>query len=78
MKNYLKNWSYKRLIQLGIGIFLIYYYIQDSVLFALIFGILMLVQALLNIGCFSTKGCKTSFDEEDKKEFAKDIKPIKK
>lgn len=79
LKDYLSKWNYKRLIQFGFGIFLIYYYLQDHNKFALAIAIIMLLQSLLNVGCFSTKGCNTPSDEiHTKKDFAKKIKEMEK
>ncbi|HIP48829.1 MAG TPA: hypothetical protein EYG92_07690 [Lutibacter sp.] len=78
MKGYINKWTYKRVIQAGLGVFLVYYYTQDHNKFALVFGIVMLVQAFLNIGCFSTKGCDNSVDEKEIQEFAKEIKEVEK
>lgn len=79
MKDYLSKWNYKRLIQFGLGLFFLYYYVQDHSNFALALGIIMLLQALFNVGCFSTKGCHTSTnDVDDKEDFAKQIKEIDK
>lgn len=77
LKDYVNKWSIKRLIQLGVGLFFVYYYTKDHSTFALIFGIVMLTQALLNVGCFSTKGCTNSIDEKEIHDFAKEIKKIK-
>jgi len=76
LKGYINKWTYKRILQAGLGVFLVYYYTQDHNKFALAFGIFMLVQAFFNIGCFSTKGCSTPIDETEKQNFAKDIKEI--
>ena len=76
MKKYVTKWTYKRVLQASLGVFLVYYYTQDHTIFALVFGALMLIQAFFNIGCFSTRGCTTPVDEEKKQEFAEKIKKI--
>jgi hypothetical protein len=78
LKKYIYKWTYKRLIQLFVGLFLIYYSTQDSNLFAKIFGVIMTGQALLNIGCFSTRGCETPFEKKKQEDFSKEIKKINK
>jgi len=57
MKEYIEKWSWKRIIQVIVGIYFIWNYIEDGMLFSLIFGGMMAFQAILNVGCFSTKGC---------------------
>ena len=76
MKEYLNKWTIKRLIQLVVGLFFIYYYTKDKSQVALVFGILMLAQAILNMGCFSTRGCDTNATEASKQDFARKIKKI--
>ena len=76
MKNYITKWTYKRVLQAALGVFLVYYYTQDHNKFALAFGILMLIQALFNIGCFSTRGCSTPVEDDKIQDFAKDIKDL--
>jgi hypothetical protein len=59
MKAYFDKWTWKRLIQLAVGAFFLWKYQQGGDSLALMFGILMAVQAVLNIGCFSSRGCST-------------------
>lgn len=70
MKTYFSKWNYKRLIQLGIGLYSIWEYFQDPLIFALLFGLLMIFQAILNIGCFSTRGCNSNIKEHEKENFS--------
>ena len=70
MKTYLKNWNYKRFLQLGVGVYFIWEYFQDPTYFAVFFGLLLIVQATLNIGCFSTRGCNPNINEEKKEKFS--------
>ena len=60
MKTYLSQWTISRVIQLMIGIAFLYNYCADESTFSLAFGFMMFVQAVLNIGCFSSKGCNTT------------------
>ncbi len=76
LKEYLNKWTIKRFLQLVVGIFFIYYYTKDNNQMALFFGILMLVQAILNMGCFSTRGCDTKTTEANKQDFSRKIKKI--
>lgn len=63
MKPFFSNWSIPRILQLLVGCYLIWNYIADYMLFSLIFGAVMLYQAIMNVGCFSTKGCTVNYDE---------------
>lgn len=76
--NYLQKWTYKRGLQLIVGGYFIWNFIETEGKLSLAFGLLMSVQAILNIGCFSTKGCATS-DESNTPihPVAKNIKKIK-
>ncbi len=79
MKNYLVKWSYKRAIQLAVGFYFLYGFYDDGNFFFLLFGLMMSAQAILNVGCFSTKGCNaTTSTETFTKEHpvVKDIKKI--
>jgi len=78
LKKYFNNWSTKRVVQLIFGLGLVLYAVQTQHLFPKIFGVMMLVQAILNIGCFSTRGCSNSEGGKDKKDFAEKIKSIDK
>jgi hypothetical protein len=78
LKDYISKWTYKRLLQSAVGIYFVWNYFEDGSKFSLFFGGLMLVQALLNVGCFSSKGCSTPDQNTDDSEaFAKDIKKVK-
>jgi len=78
LREYINKWTYKRVLQSLVGIYFIWNYFEDGNQFSLFFGGLMLVQALLNIGCFSTKGCSTPNEEPEKMQpFAKKIEKIK-
>ncbi len=59
MKNYINKWTIPRLLQLIVGFYFIWNYMEDGMIFSLIFGALMGFQAVVNIGCFSSKGCST-------------------
>ena len=78
LKDYISKWTYKRLIQLAVGIYFAWNFYEDGSKLSLIFGGLMLIQALLNVGCFSTRGCSTpEQNTNDAQDFAKDIKKVK-
>ena len=78
MREYINKWTYKRVLQSLVGIYFIWNYFEDGSQFSLFFGGLMLVQALLNVGCFSTKGCSTPNEEPEKMQpFAKEIKKVR-
>ena len=63
---------------MAVGIYFVWNYVEDGSKFSLFFGGLMLVQALLNVGCFSSKGCSTPEQgAEDPEPFAGDIKKVK-
>ncbi|HBK71675.1 MAG TPA: hypothetical protein DDZ39_08500 [Flavobacteriaceae bacterium] len=77
MKTYFSRWTYQRLIQLGVGAYFIWNFIEADGKLSLAFGLLMSIQAVFNIGCFSTRGCSTSVADTDKPQpFTKDIKKI--
>lgn len=73
MKEYLSQWSYKRIIQLGVGIYFFWEYQQDTSFFAMIFGIIMTFQAVANVGCFSTRGCNPNIDSKASEEFNEEV-----
>ncbi len=66
MKPIFSNWSIPRILQLLVGGYLIWNYIEDKMIFSLIFGAVMLYQAIMNVGCFSTKGCAVNYDDTSK------------
>lgn len=77
MKEYINKWTYMRLIQCVVGLYFIWNFIEDDSKLSLAFGILMLFQAVFNIGCFSSKGCSTTVNHSDQAEpFVKKIKRI--
>jgi hypothetical protein len=58
--------------------YFIWNYFEDGSNFSLAFGGLMLFQSMLNVGCFSSKGCNT--DNKglyNIQPFAKKIKKVK-
>lgn len=75
MKEYLNKWTVQRLIQLIIGGYFIWNFIEAEGKLSLAFGIVMSFQAIFNVGCFSSKGCSTTTTEEAQP-FAKSIKKI--
>ena len=53
-------------------------YFEDGNKFSIVFGGIMLFQSLLNVGCFSSKGCNTNDQETyNIQPFAKKIKKVK-
>lgn len=77
MKDYISKWSYKRLIQAAIGTYFMWNFYADGSRLSLIFGGIMLVQAFLNVGCFSTRGCSTPEQNTDNSQpFSKEIKKV--
>jgi len=76
LKTYISKWTIQRLIQLVVGSYFIWNYIEDSGRLSLIFGGVMAFQAIFNVGCFSSKGCSTSMSTEEAQPFAKEIKKI--
>ena len=78
MKDYINKWTYKRLLQFGVGLYFVWNYLEDGSNFSLAFAGLMLFQSLLNVGCFSSKGCATNDNDRDSiQPFAKKIKNVK-
>jgi len=68
LKTYLNNWTWKRLLQLAFGFFLFYKYQESGNIAALLFGGLMILQAVLNIGCFSSRGCSNTVSNHPDKD----------
>ena len=60
MKQYFNQWTYKRLIQLGFGLYFFWEYLQHESILAILFGVFMSFQAIANVGCFSSRGCTTN------------------
>ncbi len=59
MKSYISKWTIARGLQLVIGIAFLVDYFSGKSTFSMIFGGMMFFQAVLNVGCFSSKGCST-------------------
>jgi len=79
MKDYFNKWSYKRGIQLGVGIYFLYGFFDAGNKLFLIFGLMMSFQAIFNVGCFSTKGCtNTSVASKSSDKELPIVKKIKK
>ncbi len=57
IKEYLSLWTIKRFLQLLFGLYFFWEYTKESSVFALVIGALMTYQAVMNVGCFSSKGC---------------------
>ncbi len=57
IKEYLSLWTVKRFLQLLFGLYFFWEYTKESSVFALFIGVLMSYQAVMNVGCFSSKGC---------------------
>ncbi len=78
LKDYINQWTYKRLIQFAVGVYFMWNFFADGSKLSLLFGSIMLIQAIFNVGCFSTRGCSTPEDGQDaEKPFVKDIKKVK-
>ena len=60
MKEYLSKWTIPRLLQLAVGLYFLRDYYLDGGRMVLVFGGVMMAQAVLNVGCFSSRGCSTS------------------
>ncbi len=60
------GWHFMRWFRLGIGIFILIQSFQMQDLFAGVFGIFILFQALSNTGCCGSSGCYTSTSREGK------------
>ena len=73
MNKYLSKWTITRGIQLVVGVVFLNTYFSDGDFFGLAFGGLMFFQAVLNVGCFSSKGCSTSASEPVTKMTKKDL-----
>lgn len=75
MKDYINKWTIQRFLQLLVGAYFIWNYIEDGMIFSLAFGALISFQAILNVGCFSSKGCSTpnnsssTFSKDDEIDF---------
>ena len=72
MKEYFSLWTYKRLIQLVVGIYFFWENYQHPSTFAILFGSVMTFQAIANVGCFSSKGCNPNIDKNEQKNFSED------
>ncbi len=69
MKEYFSQWTYKRLIQLGVGMYFFWENYNHASTFAIVFGSIMTFQAIANVGCFSSKGCTPKIDKKLKEDF---------
>ena len=74
-KTYISRWTIQRIIQLTVGAYFIWNYIEDGGKLSLAFGVIMSFQAIFNVGCFSSRGCTTNTIEKAQP-FAKKIKKI--
>lgn len=76
MNEYFSKWTWKRAAQLVVGLYFMRDYYLEGGTLVLAFGGMMFAQAVLNIGCFSSRGCSTSlptkqavFSEESEIEY---------
>lgn len=76
MNEYLSKWTITRAIQLVIGGVFLNSYFSDGEFFGLAFGGLMFFQAVMNVGCFSSKGCSTSASTPVKKMTKKELEEL--
>jgi len=60
MTEYFSKWTWMRIAQLVVGIIFLGNYFDEGGFFNIAFGGMMFLQAALNWGCFSSKGCSTS------------------
>jgi len=65
IKTYLSLWTIKRFLQLLFGLYFFWEYMQHASVFALLFGGMMTFQAVMNVGCFSSKGCTVPQNKSD-------------
>jgi len=75
MKEYLNKWTIQRIVQLIVGSYFIWNFIEADSKLSLAFGIIMSFQAIFNVGCFSSKGCSTTTTKKALP-FVKNIKKI--
>lgn len=66
LTNYIRKWTFARGLQLAVGKFFLGNYFEEGGFFNAALGGIMFVQAVLNIGCFSSKGCSTPTYKNDK------------
>ncbi len=59
IKTYIKNWSFLRLLRLGLGLLIVIQGVEAKEWFTLAMGALFVAMPLFNIGCCSTAGCST-------------------
>lgn len=74
LRTYFSLWTIKRFLQLLFGLYFFWEYYKHPSIFALFIGALMIFQAVMNVGCFSSKGCtvpqkNTKYHETDDIEF---------
>ena len=72
MKEYISQWSYKRIIQLAVGVYFFWEYNNQPSTFAVVLGSIMTFQAIANVGCFSTRGCNPNIDKKAVENFSED------
>ncbi len=72
MNDYIAKWTWQRFVQLAVGSYFLRDYFLDGGMLVLAFGGMMFAQAVLNIGCFSSKGCSTSLPNGDQAVFSED------
>lgn len=65
MKNFLKNWGFRRILYLAIGIWMILQSVYDGAWFFSIFGIYFASMAIFKFGC-AAGNCGTNGCEIDK------------
>ena len=65
MNSYFSKWTIQRVLQLVVGLYFSWNYVEDGQLLSLLFGGMMTFQALTNVGCFSTKGCAVPNSDSD-------------
>lgn len=72
MKDYFSKWTWARGMQLAVGVYFLRDYYIDGGQLILGFAVLMLAQAILNIGCFSSKGCSAPKSTDNGEPFKAD------
>ena len=76
LQKYIQKWTIQRFIQLAVGGYFFWNFMEDGGKLSLAFGFLMSFQAIFNVGCFSSKGCSTTTNGAEPQPFAKNIKKI--
>ncbi|SEH63179.1 hypothetical protein SAMN02927937_00575 [Paenimyroides aquimaris] len=67
MRNYLRNWSFMRVLRLALGIFIVVQGIMTKEWLIVGLGGLFSLMPLMNIGCCGVSGCSTSVPRSNKK-----------